>query len=146
MTQMPDTKPGNYYVSVRRDDGDFRCLIGPFRDDHAAALAVVDVARRIAEKADPKAVFYSFGTLRTEYSYDEPGILQKRGLYPEPAEPAPAPVKRRTMRYAITSTRKDGRQRVEKFETLEAANKVAQAIFAATGIVVGIEAINRRAA
>jgi hypothetical protein len=55
VTQQPDTQPGNYYVSVRRDDGDFRCLVGPFRDDHAAALALVDKARTVAETLDPKA-------------------------------------------------------------------------------------------
>ena len=80
MTQTPDTKPGNYYVSVRRDNGDFRCLVGPFRDDHSAALALVDPARKIAQDVDPKAAWYSFGTVRTEYSYDKPGILNDKVL------------------------------------------------------------------
>jgi hypothetical protein len=80
MTQQSDTKPGNYYVSVRRDDGDFRCLVGPFRDDHGAALALVDKARKIAEDFDPKAIWYSYGTLRTEYDYDKPGILNAQVL------------------------------------------------------------------
>jgi hypothetical protein len=75
-----DTKPGNYYVSVRRDDGDFRCLVGPFRDDHPAAIALVDKARAVAEQLDPKAVWYAFGTLRTAYDYDKPGILNDRVL------------------------------------------------------------------
>lgn len=78
MAQTPDTKPGNYYVSVRRDDGDFRCLLGPYRDDHKAALAMVDEARKVAEELDPKAFWYSYGTLRTEYSYSKPGILNDR--------------------------------------------------------------------
>jgi hypothetical protein len=80
MTQQPDTQPGNYYVSVRRDDGDFRCLVGPFRDDHAAALALVDKARTVAETVDPKAAWYSYGTLRTAYDYDKPGVLNDRVL------------------------------------------------------------------
>jgi hypothetical protein len=74
-----DTKPGNYYVSVRRDGGDFRCLLGPYRDDHKKALAMVDAGRRAAEACgDPRAVWYSYGTVRTDYSYDKPGILNER--------------------------------------------------------------------
>ncbi|MDE2103794.1 MAG: hypothetical protein KGL39_41535 [Patescibacteria group bacterium] len=78
MTQEPDTKPGNYYVSVRRNDGDTRCLAGPFKDDHAAALAMVDRASRLAQELDPRGVWYSYGTIRTDYSYAEPGILNRQ--------------------------------------------------------------------
>lgn len=85
MTQTPDTKPGNYYASVRRDDGDARCLAGPFRDDHQAALDIVARARKIAQDLDPRAAWYAYGTLRTDYSYAEPGILNDRlGLGQEP--------------------------------------------------------------
>lgn len=78
MTQAPDTKPGNYYVTVRREDGDFRCLAGPYRDDHAAALAMVDRANKLACEIDARAHWYSYGTVRTDYSYDRPGILNER--------------------------------------------------------------------
>lgn len=74
--QLPDTKPGNYYVSARRDNGDAVCLLGPFRDDHAKALSMVDAGREAAEASgDPRACWYSYGTLRTDYDYDRPGIL-----------------------------------------------------------------------
>jgi hypothetical protein len=78
MTQQPDTEPGNYYVSVRRDDGDMRALVGPYRDNHAGALAMVKRASYEAEKVDPKAVWYAFGTIRTDYTYDRPGILNQQ--------------------------------------------------------------------
>lgn len=61
--QTPDTKPGAYYVSVI--DGNRRALLlGPFKDDHAAALAKVDSVRKKAEELDPRAVWYAFGTCR----------------------------------------------------------------------------------
>lgn len=64
MAQAPDTKPGNYYVSVRKDSGDWRVLLGPFPNDHAAALAWVDKARNKAIELDPRAPWYSYGTVR----------------------------------------------------------------------------------
>ena len=74
MTETPDTNPGNYYVSVI--DGDKKAfLAGPFRDDHKAALDMVAAARKMAEEVDPGAVFYGFGTARTVYQYDRPGVL-----------------------------------------------------------------------
>lgn len=83
--QQPDTKPGNYYVSVRRDNGDAVCLAGPFVDDHPAALAMVAAARRVACDIDPRAHWYSFGTLRTDHSYRRDGILNDRlGIAPDP--------------------------------------------------------------
>lgn len=78
MNQQPDTKPGNYYVSVARGAGDWRPLVGPFRNDHAGALAMVDKARAKAEQLDPKAVWYSFGTVRLDLDVDGPvGILNQ---------------------------------------------------------------------
>ncbi len=63
MKQQPDTKPGNYYVSVI--DGRRKAvLLGPFLNDHAAALNQVDAVRKKAMDLDPKAAFYSFGTCR----------------------------------------------------------------------------------
>ena len=76
--QTPDSKPGNYYVTVRRDDGEARALAGPFRDDHKAALDMVRAASKMAGEIDPRAAFYSFGTARTAYNYDKPGILNER--------------------------------------------------------------------
>ncbi len=70
----PDTKPGNYYVSVV--DGKKKAfLAGPFRDDHKAALDMVSAAKKAAEEVDPRAVFYAFGTVRTGYDHDRPGVL-----------------------------------------------------------------------
>lgn len=81
LTQQPDIKPGNYYVSVRRDDGDFRLLVGPFPNDHASALAVVDRATKVATDLDPRAWWYSYGTALMAPEHDEPGILQKAGKW-----------------------------------------------------------------
>lgn len=63
MSQIPDTKPGEYYVSVI--DGPRRALlVGPFTNDHQAALDMVEQVRRKAEELDPRAAFYAFGTTR----------------------------------------------------------------------------------
>lgn len=74
MDQQPDTKPGNYYVSVVRGS-DYRLLLGPFVDNHAGALEMVEAVRKKAEELDPKAHWYAFGTCRAETS--APGILNK---------------------------------------------------------------------
>ncbi len=63
--QNPDTKPGLYYVTAQ-DGGRTAFVAGPFRDDHARALALVDEARRVAERLDPRAVWYAFGTSRID--------------------------------------------------------------------------------
>ena len=69
--QIPDTKPGLYYVTVRRWNNnvtpDVRILRGPFVDDHAAALAAVPEAQRIACELDPRAHWYEFGTCRSDH-------------------------------------------------------------------------------
>ncbi len=77
MAQIPDTKPGNYYVTAL-DGKRHAVLAGPFRDDHQAALDMVDAAKTIAEEVDPKAVFYAYGTARTGYDYDKSGVLNER--------------------------------------------------------------------
>lgn len=74
--ETPDTREGLYYVTVRRDDGEFRLLRGPFLNDHAGALAAVDEARRRACELDPKAHWYSYGTARS-LEYLGVGILDK---------------------------------------------------------------------
>jgi hypothetical protein len=63
MSQQPDTKPGMYYVTVM-DGARVGRLLGPFENDHAGALAMVDAVRKKAEEIDPKACWYAFGTVR----------------------------------------------------------------------------------
>lgn len=86
MNQQPDNKPGNYYVSVRKDSGDWRVLLGPFPNDHAAALAWVDPARRKAEELDPRACWYSYGTVRLEPDAALPNGALNR-FFPEAFQP-----------------------------------------------------------
>lgn len=70
--QAPDPRPGFYYVSVM--DGPRRALVrGPWTN-HADALAAVETVRAEAEKADPRAVWYAFGTARCETDVG-PGVL-----------------------------------------------------------------------
>lgn len=76
--KQPDNKSGNYYVSVIRANGhkpEFRLLLGPFRDNHQAALDRVAAVRDKAQALDPKATWYAFGTARTEPEHDAPGSL-----------------------------------------------------------------------
>lgn len=61
-TDLPDTRTGNYYVSVM-DGPRYALLLGPF-GEHATALDAVTSVREHAEKIDPKAAFYAFGTCR----------------------------------------------------------------------------------
>jgi hypothetical protein len=77
--QTPDTQPGAYYVTVL-DGRRYGRLLGPFIDDHAGALAMVDVVRKRAEELDPRALFYSFGTCRVPADDSIPlraGLLNK---------------------------------------------------------------------
>ena len=59
-----DERPGYYYVSVI-DGRRWLLLYGPF-DTHAAALAAVEMVRRLAVDVDPRAWFYAFGTARLD--------------------------------------------------------------------------------
>jgi hypothetical protein len=61
--QTPDTRPGAYFVTMEYD-GRFYRLLGPFDNDHAAALAKVDAVRTKANELDPRAAFAGFGTCR----------------------------------------------------------------------------------
>lgn len=63
--QAPDPQPGFYYVDAR-DAGRVAWLAGPFAR-HADALAWLDPARLLAQKLDPWAAFYAFGTLRAPH-------------------------------------------------------------------------------
>ncbi len=74
MAQAPDTKEGNYYVSVV-DGPQHALLLGPFCNDHAKALSLVEKARDEAVRIDRKAWFYGFGTCRLPLDYDKPGKL-----------------------------------------------------------------------
>lgn len=76
--QAPDAAPGNYYVSIR-DGGRYGLLAGPFRNDHAGALAMVDRARAVAHEVNYReAVWASFGTCRMPGDFDRPGCLNDR--------------------------------------------------------------------
>jgi len=60
-TQQPDTRPGNYYVSII--DGSRTSLaLGPFPTHEAALLQVGEVREFL--KDDPMAAFYAYGTAR----------------------------------------------------------------------------------
>lgn len=73
--QEPDTKPGNYYVTAT-DAGRVAFLAGPYRDDHAAALAMVDTVQRVAIEMNREAFWYAYGTVRVDPDiYDKPGKL-----------------------------------------------------------------------
>lgn len=61
-----DSRPGLYYVTVRRQSDDYRLLRGPFLNDHAGALAAVPEARERACALDPRAHWYAFGTCRSD--------------------------------------------------------------------------------
>ncbi len=60
--QTADLRPGNYYVSVV-DGPRFAVLAGPY-PAHQTALDLVERVREVAIDADPRAHFYSFGTVR----------------------------------------------------------------------------------
>lgn len=81
-TQQPDIQPGNYYVSVRRDDGKQALLSGPYPDDHEAALDAVFAAKEKLDEVDINAIWYAYGTARMPSDYREPGFLQRHFDYP----------------------------------------------------------------
>ena len=76
-TQRPDDKPGNYYVTAL-DGARHALLVGPFKNDHAGALALVERARIEAEKVDPRAIWYAYGTARFPEDCTTPGKLNDR--------------------------------------------------------------------
>lgn len=76
-TQEPDTKPGDYYVTAfdrasNAGHGRTAFLLGPFRDDHAAALSRVAEARRYVEEHYARAVWWAFGTARLDTADGNP--------------------------------------------------------------------------
>ena len=69
------SKPGNFYVSVKREeDEQYRLLAGPFAS-HRAALDYEPRARRIAIDLDPKGPWYLYGTCQVHGGFSKPGIL-----------------------------------------------------------------------
>lgn len=74
--QSPDTKSGFYYVSAM-DDRRVALVRGPFVNDHAGAIAMVDSVRAEMEQLDPRAAFYAFGTVRCDRD-SGPGFLNAR--------------------------------------------------------------------
>ena len=74
---QPDTRPGNYYVTIH-DGARFGFLAGPFKDDHETAIGLVARCQELAIQLDPWAHFSAFGTARIDYDYDKPGKLNAR--------------------------------------------------------------------
>ena len=74
MNQHPDTAPGSYYVTMV-DGARVALLAGPFVNDHAGALAMVDQAHRIAVDLNPMYHFNAFGTARYPSDVLKPGVL-----------------------------------------------------------------------
>jgi hypothetical protein len=71
--QMPDSKPGLYYVSAAASDRrKWWPLLGPFPDDHAGAIRKIDAVRKLACELDPRGCWYSYGTVRIEHQDDPP--------------------------------------------------------------------------
>lgn len=83
--QEPDTKPGNYYVTAI-DGGKTAILVGPFPNNHQAALDKVDIASDYAQKLDDRAYFWAFGTARFPLEFTKPGILNAFVGYELPKE------------------------------------------------------------
>lgn len=81
--QKPDTKPGDYYVTAV-DGQRVARLLGPFRNNHAAALAMVDRVREHAYQLDPRSHWYAFGTARWDTDETKPvktGVLNRHMGY-----------------------------------------------------------------
>ncbi len=77
-TPAADPRPGFYYVSIIREGGAYVFLRGPFTK-HQDALDAVAPSREIAERVDPRACWYAFGTARRDTDAG-PGVLDRQGL------------------------------------------------------------------
>lgn len=64
--QQPDDKRGAYYVSAISHTDRVALVLGPFIDDHAAALERVDEVRRYCTRAYSDTAFARFGTCRLD--------------------------------------------------------------------------------
>jgi len=69
---------GGYYVSCK-DGRQWWLMAGPY-STHAAALADVERALKIANDRDGRAWFMSWGTCHMKDTYREPGVLNKHKL------------------------------------------------------------------
>lgn len=74
-----DTRPGNYYVSCKRDDGRMALLLGPF-DNHTTAISFRYFAELAMEEVDLQAFWYAYGTVRMADDYAKPGKLNNVGV------------------------------------------------------------------
>jgi hypothetical protein len=77
---IPDGHSKKFYVTMIRDPGPRQRvarLAGPF-DDHDAALAHVEPARRLARELDPWSDFDAFGTAGVTAAEHRPGVLNER--------------------------------------------------------------------
>ena len=79
MHQIPDTKPGPYYVSAL-DGPKTYLMAGPYAA-HQDALAMVATAREVAERNDHsgKSVWMAWGTVRIE-GCEKIGRLNQLGM------------------------------------------------------------------
>jgi hypothetical protein len=72
--KQPTESTRFFYVSCI--DGHRKALVsGPYAS-HAEALDAVQRVQRAAEKIDPRAIWYAWGTSGSE-TYDKPGALGK---------------------------------------------------------------------
>lgn len=69
-----DPRRGFYYVSCQDDRGRRALVFGPFVNDHRSALADVARVAAEAERVDPRACWYAWGTARSETDLG-PGVL-----------------------------------------------------------------------
>lgn len=87
--QLPDGKPGHYYVTVRAHSGRVAFAAGPFTQSrpgtlaHRQALGIVRHVRAIVERtyAGRDTGFASYGTARLPLELDPPVcVLDRHGI------------------------------------------------------------------
>ena len=76
-----DVKNGHYYVSIL--NGSRKCLaLGPFTNNHIAALSQVEQVNDYVSEHYPGGWFYAYGTCRIVTNNPPAGILNKQLNYP----------------------------------------------------------------
>jgi hypothetical protein len=73
----PDTRPGDYFVSVHNQGQKPRLALGPFKT-HKEAISQVEAVRQYMLEADPQGHFYGYGTARQEEGSGNNGSLNNR--------------------------------------------------------------------
>ncbi|WP_421948657.1 hypothetical protein [Phaeodactylibacter xiamenensis] len=73
----PDTRPGDYFVSVHDQGQKPRLALGPFKT-HKEAINQVEAVRQYMLEADPQGHFYGYGTARQEEGSGNNGLLNNR--------------------------------------------------------------------